>query len=55
MGVLQNAPMFSFDAGTYRDLALNYFVASTKDGRNTFQFDVTERGVNFRDVSFSEK
>ncbi|HEY1205180.1 MAG: hypothetical protein ABSH46_18680 [Bryobacteraceae bacterium] len=53
--VLQKAPMFTFDTGTYTDTLLNYFTASTKDGRNAFQFDVTERGARFRYVIFTSK
>jgi hypothetical protein len=55
MEVLRRAPMFTFDTGTYTDALLNYFTASTKDGRNAFQFDVTERGAKFRYVIFIKK
>ena len=55
MEILQKAPMFTFDTGTYSDTLLNYFTASTKDGRNAFQFDVTERGAKFRYVIFIKK
>ena len=55
MEVLRKAPMFTFDTGTYTDALLNYFTASTKDGRNAFQFDVTERGAKFRYVIFIKK
>lgn len=55
MEVLKRAPMFDFSTGTYNDSLLNYLVASTKDGRNSFQFDVTERGLKFRCVVFIKK
>jgi hypothetical protein len=53
--VFKKAPMFTFSTGTYKDALLNYFTAETKDGRNVFQFDVTERGLKFRYVSFVKK
>jgi hypothetical protein len=55
MEVLKKAPMFTFDTGTYTDHLLNYFTAYTKDGRNGFQFDVTERGAKFRFVILTNK
>lgn len=50
--ILKRAQMFEFTTGTYEDTVLNYFTATTKDGRNAFQFDVHESGVYFRAMIF---
>ncbi len=46
--VLKKASLFEFTTGTYADAVTNYFGASTKDGRNALQFDVTEQALVFR-------
>lgn len=33
---------------------MSYFTASTADERNTFQFDVAEKGITFGSIAFTE-
>ncbi len=52
MDVLKKATQFTFEAGIYSDSTESYFEATTKDGRNRLQFDVTERGPQLAYVMF---
>lgn len=52
--VLKKAPMFTFETGTYKDTLVHYFTASTKDGRNGFQFDITQSGPKFSYAIFAK-
>ena len=52
--VLKKGPLFTFDTGTYADSLQNYFTAKTKDGRNTFRFDVTATSVTFSALMLAE-
>lgn len=47
--------MFQFSTGTYKDSLVNFLTAQTKDRRNIFQFDVSESGVTFRAMMFTDK
>jgi len=52
--VLKRAPLFNFESGTYIDSANNYFIATTKDGRNGFQFSVSDSAVTFEAAVFED-
>jgi hypothetical protein len=52
LDVLKRAPEFNLGSGTYKDSVTSYFVAETKDGRNTLQFDVGGNDVSFNAAIF---
>lgn len=52
--ILKKAPMFEFETGTYKDALVQYFVAKSKDGRNAFQFNVSDAGVKFNGIVFAQ-
>jgi hypothetical protein len=52
LDVLKRAPEFNLGSGTYKDSVTSYFVAETKDGRNTLQFDVGGNEVSFNAAIF---
>lgn len=54
MEILKKAYQFQFDTGTYEDSIKNFLVAQTKDGRNSFQFDICDNQVRFRAMMFSK-
>jgi hypothetical protein len=44
--VIKRGTMFTFETGTFRDTTKNYFLATTKDGRNAIQFLISDSGVS---------
>lgn len=52
LDILRKSSLLNFDTGTYRDSSTNYLVCTTKDKRNSVQFDVTDNQVTFRAVMF---
>jgi hypothetical protein len=52
--ILKKAPLFEFETGTYKDALIQYFVAKAKDGRNAFQFNVSDAGVKFNGIVFAQ-
>ncbi len=50
--VLKKGDRFTFETGVYSDSTISYFEATTKDGRNRLQFDLTERGPQLAYAQF---
>lgn len=50
--LVEKSQLFCFRSGSYRDSADTFFDASTKDGRDTFQFSTTDSYVKFYSVMF---
>ena len=48
LDILKKSPLFRFESGTYSDSATKFFIATTQDGRNGFQFDVSDSAVAFQ-------
>jgi hypothetical protein len=53
--VIKKATLFTFETGTFTDTTMNYFSATTKDGRNVIQFVISDSGVSLRAVMFEYK
>jgi hypothetical protein len=53
--LLKRSPLLDFKTGAYTDSLTHYFIAMTKDGRNSFQFDVHQDAINFRAAVFADK
>ena len=51
--LIKRAQLFDFDTGTYRDSVTNYWLAATKDGRNSYQFEIGESRVTFHAMEFT--
>ena len=45
--------MFTYQTGKYANSVNDYFLARSSDKKSEFQFDVTDRGLKFRRVAFS--
>jgi len=52
---IKNATLFTFQSGTFQDAASNYFIAETKDGRNSIQFYIGTDDVRFHSMIFTDK
>lgn len=50
--VIKKANIFDFGSGTFKDSTMHYFLAKTKDGRNSLQFEVSESKVKFHSAIF---
>jgi len=55
MDILKKAHQFNFTTGTYEDTVKHFFIAETKDGRNSFQFEVSDNQVRFHSMMFFSK
>lgn len=53
--IIKRAPLFTFESGTFEDSPRNYFLATTKDGRNAFQFEVSDTSIHFAAAMFTER
>lgn len=54
MDLLKRAQMFDFESGTYANSLTNFLMITTKDGKNGFQFEVSEAGVTLDWMLFNQ-